>query len=71
MYADQLMIHDNGKYKKGTIVRITDKRRVFRIILSLFPTHVGVIPNLRAIAVNINAFPHTRGGDPVEEKRLP
>lgn len=43
MYADQLMIHDNGKYKKGTIVRITDKRRVFRIILSLFPTHVGVI----------------------------
>lgn len=34
------------------------------IILSPFPTHVGVIPGWGFHRLRAAAFPHTRGGDP-------
>ena len=44
------------------------RTNVTGIILSLFPTYVGVIPRCSIRITIRRAFPHTRGGDPKFQK---
>ena len=34
-------------------------------LFSLFPAHAGVIPNIEQVQKWLEAFPRTRGGDPM------